>query len=240
MFILSFLPVALLLWYIYKCDYHPEPVGFIIRGLFFGALSILLTSLFDSVILGVFGRWFMESEQVDAQIFKAFVGAAIPEETAKLIMLSLLLRKNKYFDEHIDGIVYAACVGLGFAGVENLTYLANSENWVGVGLSRAVTSVPSHFFDAVAMGYFYSLYRYNVQGKKSTWMVLMWLVPVLFHGVYDALLMVSSVTGETVSLLLMVLFILGMNHMRKFMKRSIALSHQLDKKGEEVTSDSQV
>ena len=52
----------------------------------------------------------------------AFFLAAIPEEVAKLFMLWLLLRKNPFFDEHFDGIVYAVCVGLGFAGFENCSF----------------------------------------------------------------------------------------------------------------------
>ena len=47
----------------------------------------------------------------------------IPEEIAKLFMLWLLLRKNSYFDEHLDGIVYAVCISLDFAGIENVSYM---------------------------------------------------------------------------------------------------------------------
>lgn len=53
----------------------------------------------------------------------SFFGAAILEESAKLFMLWLLLRKNKYFGERVDGIVYAVCVSLGFAALENVMYL---------------------------------------------------------------------------------------------------------------------
>lgn len=52
---------------------------------------------------------------IDAQTYSfpletvadAFLLAAIPEEFAKLFMLWLLLRKNPFFDERFDGIVYA-------------------------------------------------------------------------------------------------------------------------------------
>ena len=69
----------------------------------------------------------------------AFWGAAIPEEAAKLLMLWLVLRRNRHFDENMDGIVYAVCVSLGFAAVENVEYLfANSESFLSVGFSRAI------------------------------------------------------------------------------------------------------
>ena len=90
-------------------------------------------------------------------LWNAFVGAAMPEEATKLLMLWLLLRRNKYFDERFDGIVYACCIGMGFAGTENVLYLfGNIENWQSVAVSRAIFAVPGHFMFAVAMGYFYS------------------------------------------------------------------------------------
>lgn len=41
-------------------------------------------------------------------------------------MLWLLLRNNPYFDEHFDGIVYAVCIGMGFAAIENVLYLSTT------------------------------------------------------------------------------------------------------------------
>ena len=95
-------------------------------------------------------------ETLTGAVSTALLAAAIPEELAKLAMLWLFLRKNPYYDEYLDGIVYAACVGLGFAGAENFLYLLQSENWVGVGIVRGITAVPAHFAMACAMGYFYS------------------------------------------------------------------------------------
>ena len=76
----------------------------------------------------------------------AFFGAAIPEEIAKLFILWLVLRNNKFFDEKMDGIVYAVCVSLGFAALENIMYLfLHSESFITVGISRAFFAVPGHF-----------------------------------------------------------------------------------------------
>jgi RsiW-degrading membrane proteinase PrsW (M82 family) len=123
---------------------------------------------------------------------EAFFVAAIPEETAKLFALWLILRKNPYFDEHYDGIVYAVCVGLGFAAVENVFYLfGNAENWVGTAIVRALLAVPGHYAFAVLMGYYYSLYHFVERSAKNAVRIL--LVPVMAHGVYDALAMSGQV-----------------------------------------------
>ena len=118
---------------------------------------------------------------------QAFVVAALPEESFKLLALWLVLRKNPYFDEHFDGIVYAVCVGLGFAAVENIFYVFSEEEWVSVAISRALLAVPGHYAFAILMGYYYSVYHFVDHSPKVAACIL--LVPIAAHGVYDALAM---------------------------------------------------
>ena len=125
-----------------------------------------------------------------------FLGAAIPEEAVKLFALWMVLRKNPFFDEHFDGIVYAVCVGLGFAAVENVKYVFSSEEaWAFTAIARALLAVPGHYAFAVLMGYFYSLYHFVDRSPRTALCIL--LVPVLAHGIYDALAM-SGMVNEYV------------------------------------------
>src|SRR6185436_9131184 len=58
-----------------------------------------------------------------ANTFGAVISAPIVEETAKaLILLIFFFWKKDEFDGVIDGIVYAAMAGLGFAMTENIQY----------------------------------------------------------------------------------------------------------------------
>ena len=97
---------------------------------------------------------------------QAFVVAALPEESFKLLALWLVLRKNPFFDEHFDGIVYAVCVELGFAAVENIFYVFSEEEWVTVAISRALLAVPGHYAFAILMGYYYSVYHFVDHSPK--------------------------------------------------------------------------
>ena len=118
--------------------------------------------------------------------------AALPEESFKLLALWLILRHNPYFDEHYDGIVYAVCVGLGFAAFENVFYIVGEEeDWIGVAISRALLAVPGHYAFAVLMGYYYSVYHFVDHSPRIAARIL--LVPVLAHGVYDALALSGTV-----------------------------------------------
>jgi len=127
---------------------------------------------------------------------EAFFMAALPEEAFKLLALWLVVRRNPYFDEHFDGIVYAVSVGLGFAAIENVLYVFGNEGqWLSVAIMRAFLAVPGHYAFAILMGYFYSVYHFVNPSPKVAACIL--LVPVLAHGIYDALAM-SGVVNEIV------------------------------------------
>ena len=224
-------PAAWLLWTIYQKDSdQPEPKKWLAKGFVYGIGSAFLSlaiSMPASMVLGM---------NIDNQVYSTFVEAvgdafllaAIPEEVAKLFMLWLLLRKNPFFDEHFDGIVYAVCVGLGFAGFENICYLIGGiedGSWLGISVSRALFTVPAHYFCAILMGYYYSIYYFGID--KSVKAKLMVLVsPILAHGIFDALLFCMRV-DEALSGVLMILFIIFFTKLRKRAKVRIeALSKQ--------------
>jgi RsiW-degrading membrane proteinase PrsW (M82 family) len=145
----------------------------------------------------------------------AFVVAALPEETFKLFALWMVLRKNPYFDEHFDGIVYAVCVGLGFASMENIMYVFGDEDWFSTAIVRALLAVPGHYAFAILMGYYYSIYHFVDHSPKVAVCVL--LVPVLAHGTYDALAMsgiVSPVIGG-LSFFVLIYFCVKMHKVAK-------------------------
>lgn len=193
---LAVLPALILIYYVYTQDsLQREPAKNLVKAFFYGAASVFASLLISvpSMRLGLFPQEIHSG--LDA-FRSAFFGAAIPEETAKLLLLWLFLRRCKDFDERMDGIVYAVCVGMGFAAFENVEYLLGAgSQWVTVGISRSLTAIPGHFGFAVVMGYFFSLhyfdrYRVPLAGLK------MWLYPVLLHGTYDWIAMSQEVSPE--------------------------------------------
>lgn len=206
-FIAALLPVLILAFYMYNKDKaQPEPISQLLKAIMFGALSVPM-SLGVSLLLILMGVNVNSEETTLECISSAFLGAAIPEELAKLAMLYLLLRKNKYFDEKIDGIVYAVFVSLGFAALENVMYLFNNyDSWMSVGISRAIFSIPGHFGFGILMGYYYSLAHFYPKNRtRNIW--LAFLAPMLVHGVFDTILFVSSIT-PMFSGLLTIIFII--------------------------------
>jgi RsiW-degrading membrane proteinase PrsW (M82 family) len=223
--ITALIPAVILGWWIYKKDsLRPEPWQLLVKAFLYGVGSTFV-SLLISAFLGVMGIMVYNLDTFAGAVSTALFAAALPEELAKLAMLWLFLRKNPYYDEYIDGIVYAACVGLGFAGAENVLYLLQSNDWVGTGILRGVTAVPAHFAIACAMGYFYSK-RYFGDRSRVT-MVCILAVPILIHWIYDALAFSEGIF-PALSVVINVLFVLLIWVVYKRTMRRIADLQQQD------------
>jgi len=190
------LPAALLVYHIYKADFlQPEPVEQIKRAIYFGIGSIFVSMLF-STPFSLMGLFSQEYDTMFGALRLAFFGAALPEELAKLIMLYLVVRKNPYFNEKMDGIVYAVCVSMGFAGFENIAYIDSAgDNWFGVSVTRALLAVPGHYYNGVFMGYFFAKYWFEKENKLNH---LFWALaaPVITHTLYDFILMYMNIESS--------------------------------------------
>ncbi|MBO5807255.1 MAG: PrsW family intramembrane metalloprotease [Bacteroidaceae bacterium] len=188
----ALLPVAILLLYIYWRDRRsPEPLTQLTKALFFGLLTVPI-SLSVSIPLQALGYYTNNPQHIFDCVQTAFFGAAIPEEGAKFLMLWLLLRKSRHFDERMDGIVYAVCISLGFAALENIMYLfENRDTYLTVGISRALFAVPGHFCFGILMGYYYSIAKFYPRLRKKYTMLAI-LAPILAHGIYDAILFITE------------------------------------------------
>ena len=216
----ALLPIAILVYYIYDKDKNsPEPTGQLIKAFFYGVLSIPL-SLCISIPLGLIGVYPAEATSILGSISTAFFGAAIPEEIAKFFMLWLVLRKNPYFDENMDGVVYAVCVSLGFAVLENVMYLfSNAESYLSVGIARALFAVPGHFCFGILMGYYYSLAKFYPKSAIKN-KILVLIAPIIAHGLYDSILFIIDVT-PAVSSMLLIVFLVFCRKMWKYGSKKI-------------------
>lgn len=183
----ALLPAILLWLYIWKKDPQPEPTSCLVKGVVWGVAICIPVSVLEMGIESLLFGIGDGPSTLKGTTAMAFLVAALPEESFKLLALWLVLRKNPYFDEHFDGIVYAVCIGLGFAAIENIFYVLSEEEWVSVAISRALLAVPGHYAFAILMGYYYSVYHFVDHSPKVAACIL--LVPVAAHGVYDALAM---------------------------------------------------
>lgn len=223
--ITALIPAFVLGWWIYRKDAaRPEPLRMLLKAFFYGVGSTFVTLVIVE-LLKTIGLFTYDLGSFSGAISTALFAAALPEEVAKLLMLWLFLRKNPYYDEYFDGIVYAACVGLGFAAAENILYLLQSEDWLMTGIIRGLTAVPAHFTIACAMGYFYSKIHFGDRSKLTAVCVL--AVPILIHWVYDALAFSDGIF-PALSVVINILFVLLFWRLYVGTMRRIESMRQLD------------
>ncbi len=218
--ITALVPVLLLIGFIrYQDRSHPEPARQLLRAFGLGVFSVLL-SFCVSIPCALMGVFTNHPSTVTEAIGMSFLGAAIPEELAKFFMLWLVLRKNPFFDEKMDGIVYAVCVSLGFAALENALYLFDhADMYLALGIRRAIFSIPGHFCFGVMMGYYYSLARFDAHSRTRR-RILILAAPILAHGLYDSFLFIADVS-EAWGGLMSLCFLLFCYQMWKFASRRI-------------------
>lgn len=161
---------------------RPEPQRTLRRVALAGAISALPVILIGQVL-----KLAMPSSGYAAALFMSFVIAAIPEEAAKLASVWLMAWRRPEFDERMDGIVYGARAGLGFALVENVAYLLllphSFGEYLQLFIARAVLAVPGHAIWGGVAGYFAARRRFDGRGPG------LWGgygLAVLMHGLYDA------------------------------------------------------
>lgn len=177
------IPALVAMAYVDRLDAkRPEPRATLRRVALAGALSTI-----PCVIVGFFLLWLAPPKGTYGRaLYESFVVAGGVEELAKVLVVYWFVWHKPEFDERLDGIVYAARAGLGFALVENVLYLLSAEDMTGfvmIYLLRASLAVPGHAIWAGIMGYFAARRRLDGKGPGLGGGLI---AAVLLHGSYDA------------------------------------------------------
>ncbi len=135
--LLAALPVGpLVASYLWLDRYEPEPRWLLAAGLLWGGAVATV----GSVLLGGLGGLVVGVSEATALV----VLAPVSEELTKGAFLVLLVWWRRHeVDGLLDGLVYAGMVGIGFAFVENILYLAaayDGAEGFGPGGAAAVTT----------------------------------------------------------------------------------------------------
>jgi protease PrsW len=145
--VLAALPLPLYLWLALWIDrYEPEPRVLLVRAFLWGAGAAALIA----IVLNTAGEAVVGSElgQDVGELYGGSISAPIVEESAKAAALFGVYRwRRSELDGILDGIVYAAMVGLGFATTENILYYGRSavEGDVSVGAVFIMRGIASPF-----------------------------------------------------------------------------------------------
>ncbi|HEY1645533.1 MAG TPA: PrsW family intramembrane metalloprotease [Candidatus Saccharimonadales bacterium] len=111
----------------------------------------------------------------------SFLAVGVIEETLKFLPLAIFIYPKKYFNKHIDGIIYFAIAGLGFGLPENILYTLDYGSKAG--LNRLILTPFFHAAITGMVGYFLIKAKLSKKNPLSIWPVLVFAV--LVHSLYD-------------------------------------------------------
>lgn len=192
--------------------YEIEPWRAIAACFAWGAIGAVLLSIIGGLLFQDFVERRLGAEAAD--VASVVIGAPVIEESFKgIAILAVLLIARDEFDTVLDGLVYGALVGVGFAMTENILYFGGAYMNGGLGefgilvVARAVLGGLGHpAYTAVtgaAIGW--SRGRYGQGVARFIVPVLGWLVAVALHVAWNGGLVLTAIwIGEDAGLLQMV------------------------------------
>jgi RsiW-degrading membrane proteinase PrsW (M82 family) len=153
--IAAFVPAVLYSFIVLYIDrYEAEPWYTLVGAFLWGAVVAVVFSVIFELIAGgiVFAAYGPEAGEF---IGLAVIAPIVEEVTKGAALVVLLIAFRNEFDDVLDGIVYGALVGLGFAMTENILYFGAiylEEGVVGLGVLFVLRVVLGGFAHALYTG----------------------------------------------------------------------------------------
>lgn len=201
--VLSVIPPGLLALYIYRTDITSREPPALLLATF--VLAVLFAG-FAAVINTAFG--FLQLFPLVGIVLFFYLIVGPVEESVKLLAVWLYPYRDSRFDSVVDGAVYGAVAGLGFAAIENVLYITQNlqtpaaiMGQVGVDILGEFTDTlqaggqitairglagPGHVVYSAFAGYYLGLAKFNRENAGPI-VVKGILIAAFIHATYNTL-----------------------------------------------------
>ncbi|MBX3210979.1 MAG: PrsW family intramembrane metalloprotease [Labilithrix sp.] len=177
----SLVPALFLLLVIYLSDRRREPLWLVLLVFFLGGAGKAGTALLEARAAVWTGLDLNARVTGGAGSMLFLFGFAAPIREASKVAAMWPAFRSRYFDEPMDGLVYASAAALGFATIENaLTLRDHPIGWIWI--ARTAVALPAHVFFACAWGY--ALGRAKRVKRPGAIFPGAWVVATIAHGIY--------------------------------------------------------
>jgi CRP-like cAMP-binding protein/RsiW-degrading membrane proteinase PrsW (M82 family) len=173
-------------------------------------LEYFLYGVILALVLLLTGPYIMPFLTFQNSAAMGFLSASLVEKIGAFIFIALLTYRSPPLLMMLNMVISAMLMGLGFATVENITYaLAIGEPVI---LVRLFSAVPVHVLTCGLIGYGLALMRFSGSwGVRARYILGALVVPFLFHGMYDTLLIRGGYSTYWIAPLI-VMLIIGMEY----------------------------
>jgi RsiW-degrading membrane proteinase PrsW (M82 family) len=199
---LSAVPALALAGYVYLTDVTSgEPVELLVPTFLLAVLTATFAAVVNSFAQAVLGFGGSSGLVLSTVFFFLVVGPV--EETVKLLAVRLYAYRDDRFDTVVDGAVYGAVAGLGFAFIENALYITRQVDGqaldFGLGLIGAGGGIaairalagPGHVIYSAVAGYYLGLAKFNPDNRGP--LVIKGLIlAAAIHALYNSTVGIGS------------------------------------------------
>jgi RsiW-degrading membrane proteinase PrsW (M82 family) len=205
--ILSVVPAFAIAAYVWYVDITTEePLSLLVGTFLLAILFAMFAAVINSIGILPFGVIVIATQEIAPaatpvasflaiSLFFFFVVGPV-EETVKLLAVRLYAYRDARFDAVIDGAVYGAAAGLGFATIENALYItqgleagvAGTEVIGAAGDTAAVRALagPGHVLYSAIAGFYLGLAKFNPENWGPI-VIKGLLIAAVFHALYNTL-----------------------------------------------------
>ncbi|ADJ16088.1 PrsW family intramembrane metalloprotease [Halalkalicoccus jeotgali] len=191
--VLSVVPAFAIAAYIWRSDVTTgEPLSLLVATFLLAVLFAMFAAIVNSFLQPAFSSL---PALIGLPLFFFLVVGPV-EETVKLLAVRLFAYRDPRFNAVIDGAVYGAAAGLGFATIENAIYitrgleagLAGIEVVGAAGGTAATRALagPGHVLYSAIAGYYLGLAKFNRENAGPI-VIKGVLIAAFFHGLYNTL-----------------------------------------------------
>ncbi|MHC9294780.1 PrsW family intramembrane metalloprotease [Mycobacterium sp. LTG2003] len=180
--------------YLWLDRFEPEPPRLLLLAFGWGAsIAVLL-----SVVLSLLGDALFPPNPALPEGFASIaIRAPLIEEAAKGLFLLIMMtgRRRNELNSLTDCLVYAGMVGIGFAWLEDIMYIASADSVAGSLVTAAMRLIMAPFAHSlfttmIAIGVYFALHRRGVVAKAIC-ILLGYLAAAFIHGLWNG----SSLVG---------------------------------------------
>lgn len=220
----AIIPTAFYVALIYSVDrYEKEPMNLILAAFLWGAIPSIIAALIFNTAFSI--PFYLLSESFGDFVGASVIAPLIEESLKGLALLGIFVFWRHELDSPLDGIIYGAMVGMGFAMVENLFYFLNVHNELGTSawqitiFLRSILFGLNHAMFSSMTGLGLAIARLSRnQGVRWTAPIIGWSIAVLLHAIHNAsasiggvfcLVMLISDFGGILVMLIIIAWALG-------------------------------
>ncbi len=187
---------------------------FLSRGSVTKYITSLLTGICYALFLLLAGSLIADLMFIINPLVRGFVMAGLLEKAGAVIAIYVLLRRFPGYTVS-EGIITAMFFGLGFSCVENFFYALETNSTIIY--IRMIFSVPLHITTCGIAGCYLGIAKLSWSpAKRFRYRLKSLIIPLLFHGMFDAALM----KGEVYSYIAAPILILSVVYLEVILARS--------------------